>query len=160
MHGRIPRRECWDSVKDQYKCNPTEQERTGSDSINYCCPVCSWSAGLHLYCSLTDGKTLKHVETQSEIVHCHKFNPLFLWNLNKLSDRFNLHWLHSFSLKFCQNPSKTNHSVTRNVSYKVISSLLLPRPPHRSHTCLPVTLSRPSSRQNLKISGPRYVGKR
>jgi hypothetical protein len=65
---------------------------------------------------------------QCKIVHC--LIPFFLRNLDKLSEQFN----YSFSLKLRHNPSKTYHSVTRNVSYKVIPSLLLPRPPRHSHT--------------------------
>jgi hypothetical protein len=58
---------------------------------------------------------------------CFTNNRLFLCKHDKLSGRLVVHCIHSCSLTLCQMSSKMYHSVTWNVTYTVMSSLLLGR---------------------------------
>jgi hypothetical protein len=75
-----------------------------------------------IYC-VTDGKNKRKPHLLE--VKCFTFNWSFLWKLDELSHWLTLCCIHSCSLTLCQNPSKTYHSVTWNVNYKVIPVLLL-----------------------------------
>ncbi len=82
---------------------------------------------------------------------CTVFNPLFLCKNDKLSSWMIFHCNPSSSLKLCQIPSTTYHSVVGNVTYKIIPSILFLHPSLRSNTSLPPTLFRPSCRFKICV---------
>ena len=66
-------------------------------------------------------------------------------------------FIDSCSLGLRQIAAKIYRSAARNKAYKVIPSLLMPRPPRGRHTSLPPTLPRPSSVQKMRYAGLNFV---